>query len=325
MPHTWRIPRSRIGEAVETESFDAIVVGSGATGGWAAKELTSQGLRVAVLEAGPAVAADGHQGQQPVRPAPGRQPIQSQCYAFGDQTAHLFVDDVENAYSHPADSPFQWIRSRQVGGRLHLWTRMSVRMSDRELKAASHDGIGVDWPISYADLAPYYDRVERFMRVCGDRDGLSQLPDGRFLAPPLAVAGERDFKSAVEARWSTRRVTSARIAQSPPDAMLAAAMATGRMTLHQDSIASRVVDGQTHRSGAGRCLRRADFAARAGAARSGRGSLRIYDRVDPAPAQLSDIRPPRGPGQLLGNAWSLPDGSHLWHRGRWDGSRGTAW
>jgi choline dehydrogenase-like flavoprotein len=121
---------------------------------------------------------------------------------------------------------------------------MSLRMSDLELKAARRDGVGEDWPISYADLAPYYDRVERFLRVCGTAEGLAQIPDGPFLDPPPSTRGERGFKAAVEGRWGTRTVTSARMALAPPDATLEAARSTGRLDLFPDSVASRVlVDG----------------------------------------------------------------------------------
>jgi choline dehydrogenase-like flavoprotein len=241
------------------EPFDAIVVGSGATGGCAAKELTEAGLRVALLEAGPEVPfaasgdgrnAGGRSGGQAPDPAPpdaapaaDRQQIQARCYAYDERTAHLFADDVDSPYSHPDDKPFEWIRNRAVGGRLHTWGRMCLRMSDWELKAASRDGIGADWPISYADLAPYYDRVEAYMRVCGTPEGLPQLPDGPFAESPHLSAGELAFKAAVEDHWGTRRVTGARIALAPTDAMLAAAAGTGRLTLLADSIAARVLIG----------------------------------------------------------------------------------
>ncbi len=225
------------------ETFDAIVVGSGATGGWAAKELTEGGLRVALLEAGPMLAF-GERQSRPGRPARAeRQPVQALCDAFNEASAPLFVDDVDNPYSHPEGAPFNWIRGRQVGGRLHLWTRMCVRMSDHELKAAGRDGVGEDWPLSYADLAPYYDRVEEFMNVCGTREGLAQIPDGPFAEPSPLSSEEREFKAAVEGRWPERHVTGARIALARDDAMLTAATRTGRLTLRPDSIATRVLLG----------------------------------------------------------------------------------
>lgn len=221
------------------EVYDAVIVGSGATGGWAAKDLTESGLRVALLEAGPLLLDRGAREAPPRDPA--RQTTQEHCFAFDESTAQLFVDDVDNPYSHPPDTPFYWIRSRQAGGRTLLWDRLCLRMSDHELKAASRDGIGMDWPISYADLAPHYDRVERFLGVCGTPEGLAQLPDGDFAEPLPASAGERQFKAVVEGRWPTRTVTSQRIAKAPPEATLRAAMRTGRLSLFVDSIATRVI------------------------------------------------------------------------------------
>lgn len=218
-------------------TYDAIVVGSGATGGWAAKQLTEDGLRVALLEAGPALSGEG-----PSASIDGarRQQVQARCYAFGDHSAHLFVDDVENPYSYPEDAPFDWIRSRVVGGRLHTWGRTAVRMSESDFKAADRDGVGEPWPISYADLVPYYDRVERFMKVCGTAEGHELLPDGAFIPPLPLSAGERAFRARTEELWPTRRVTPARIATAEPEALLDAARATGRLELRPNSVVSRV-------------------------------------------------------------------------------------
>lgn len=248
-----------------TDPYDVIVVGSGATGGWAAKDLAESGLRVALLEAGPLLLDRGT--RQAPAPDPDRQHIQAQCFAFDEETAQLFVDDVDNPYSHPPDSPFLWIRSRQAGGRTLLWDRLCLRMSDRELKAASGDGVGIDWPISYADLAPYYDRVERFLAVRGTPEGLEQIPDGAFAEPLPISAGERRFKAAVEARWPTRTVTSARIADASPEATLRAALRTGRVSLYVDSIASRVL----LEPGGGRAAGVAYVDAASGAEREVRG------------------------------------------------------
>lgn len=222
------------------EDFDAVVVGSGACGGWAAKELSEKGLRVALIEAGPLFPAAGDTlGATPVDPE--RQPIQSRCYAWNGTTSHLFVDDRDNPYTFPEGKPFEWIRGRQVGGRLHTWQRAVPRMSDYEFKAASRDGAGEDWPISYDDLSPYYDRVERYLGVYGEPEDLPQMPDGEFLEPPPMTTGERRFKSAVEERWDTRPVTSMRLARNTPDATVKAAMRTGRLTMFTDSIAKSVI------------------------------------------------------------------------------------
>lgn len=228
------------------DRYDAIIVGSGATGGWAAKDLTERGLRVALLEAGPMLPTKDI--GVPLRgagafPSPSRerQSVQQHCYAYNTSSAPFFVDDLDNPYSHPEAQPFRWIRSRQVGGRMLLWDRVCLRMSDHEFKAASEDGVGDDWPICHDDLSPHYGRVERFLEVVGTPEGMSQLPDGDFVEPPPFSAGETHLKQAVEGRWPTRTVTVARTALAPPDATLKAAMRTDRLTLLADSVASRIL------------------------------------------------------------------------------------
>ncbi|HJQ24514.1 MAG TPA: GMC family oxidoreductase [Blastocatellia bacterium] len=263
------------------EIYDAIVVGSGATGGWAAKELTEQGMRVLVLEAGrqldplkdytehawPYEVA--HRGTVPSTQLYGkRQAVQAKCYACNEYGNKFFVDDVDNPYTTPADKPFDWIRGRQVGGRTIMWGRQSYRLSDYDFKAATHDGYGDDWPISYAEMAPYYDKVEAFIGVSGTAEGLPQLPDGNFLPGMKMVCGERLLKRAVEKRWPDRRVTIGRTAIltrphngraachycghcergctthsyfSSPGSTLPAAARTGRLTLQPNTIASHIL------------------------------------------------------------------------------------
>lgn len=198
--------------------YDAIVVGAGAAGGWAAKELSERGLTVAVLDAGPLVAAPEDDGLA-------RRPIQSASYACTEQTAHLFADETENPYSTAPGSEYRWVRSRLVGGRLHVWGRTSPRMRDDELKAASADGIGVDWPLSAADLAPAYERVERFLDV---RAG-------------TLTRAERALKEAIEKRWPTRVMEPTPWACREPARPLQAALRTGRVTLLAETIAERVL------------------------------------------------------------------------------------
>ncbi len=153
--------------------YDVVVVGSGASGGWAAKELCEAGLEVVMLEAGrELVPEDFTEHQQPfdlkyrgrglTPEIKKRQPIQTKCYGCGEANHQLFVDDLDNPYTYPKKKPFWWIRGRQVGGRTFTWGRQSYRHSPKDFKAASHDGYGDDWPISYDDLAPYYDKAERF-------------------------------------------------------------------------------------------------------------------------------------------------------------------
>lgn len=204
---------------LKQEIFDAVIVGSGATGGWAAKALTENGLRVAVVEAGRQLdpLKDYREHTWPYeleyrgfgnRREMGRtQPIQSQCYACTEYGRHFFVNDLENPYTTPPDKPFFWIRARQVGGRTIPWGRLAWRLSDYDFKAASHDGYGDDWPISYQDLAPYYDRVEDFIGVSGSQENLPQLPDGKFLPPMKMTCGEIVLKDAVaKMNDPTRRV-----------------------------------------------------------------------------------------------------------------------
>ena len=192
------------------ELYDAIVVGSGATGGWAAKELTEKGLRVVVLEAGRKLdpLKDYAEHRWPYelkyrgfgnrRDMERTQPIQSKCYACTEYGRQFFVNDFENPYTTPDDKPFYWIRSRQVGGRSIPWGRQTYRLSNYDFKAKSHDGYGDDWPIGYEDLAPYYDRVEDFIGISGSYENLEQLPDSKFLPPMNMTCGELRLKKAVE-------------------------------------------------------------------------------------------------------------------------------
>jgi choline dehydrogenase-like flavoprotein len=179
--------------------YDVLIVGSGASGGWVAKEVAERGLSVLMLEAGPPrvptrdftehvwpyqLKFRGFGDQQRLLE---NQPVQRLCYACDEYSHQFFVNDHEHPYTFPADKPFMWIRGRQVGGKTFCWARESYRYSDNEFKAASRDGYGEDWPISYKELEPYYDRVENFIGVSGSREGLAQFPDGQFL-PPMALS-----------------------------------------------------------------------------------------------------------------------------------------
>lgn len=202
------------------KTADAIVVGAGAAGGWAAKELAERGLDVTVLDAGPLAPVPDGTGLS-------RRPIQSRCYACTEADAHLFADELDNPYEVAPGTEFSWLRGRQVGGRLLTWGQTSPRMEDDEFKAASTDGIGEDWPIGAADLAPAYARVEQFLEV-------RRTP----LNDP-----ERRLAEAVETRWPTRRVEASPKASREPLRALQAALATGRVTLLADTIAARLVVG----------------------------------------------------------------------------------
>ena len=198
--------------------FDAIVVGSGMTGGWAAKELTEKGLRTLVLEAGRPIVPEKDYVEHvapwdmPFRGMRDRkkllqdQPIQSLCYACEETNAQFFIKDSEHPYTTEPGKPFRWIRGRQVGGRSILWGRQSYRWSDLDFTANLRDGIAVDWPIRYADLAPWYDYVEDFIGISGEPLGLPQLPDGKFLPPMPMNCAELAVKQAMTKHFGGERV-----------------------------------------------------------------------------------------------------------------------
>lgn len=212
-------PRPMGGDTLQ-QTYDAIVVGSGATGGWAAKRLCEAGLKVALLEAGRRVTPNEFTEHMPSFRLKYRghspemmrtRPIQTQCYACMEYNYEWFVNDLENPYSTPADRPFTWQRLRILGGRSLVWGRQSYRLSDVDFKAASRDGYDVDWPISYADMAPYYDIVERYVGISGAPEHDPMLPDGQFLPPMKMSCGEVRLRDAVKKKFG-RTLTIGRTA-----------------------------------------------------------------------------------------------------------------
>ena len=268
--------------------YDAIVVGSGMTGGWAAKELTELGLRTLVLDAGrPIVPNKDYREHTPPWEMPfrglgdrqtvaRRQAVQRNSVTFDEMSHQFWVDDVDNPYSTPANKAFHWLRARQVGGKSIIWGRQVYRWSDLDFEANLRDGIGVDWPIRYADIAPWYDLVDRFIGVSGQAEGLAHLPDGPFLPPMAMNCVESHVRDRMASKFGRDRVlTMGRVAIlterhngraachycgprhrgcvtrsyfSSVNATLPAAEATGRLTLLPYSIARHLVyDEQANR------------------------------------------------------------------------------
>ena len=278
-----------IGGAGTTQhSYDAIVVGSGISGGWAAKELTEKGLRTLLLERGRDVKhGDYPTAMQEAWEFPGRnrrsntelerQAKQNRTgYTTHPASAHWFVDDVDNPYSE--DKPFDWMRGYHVGGRSLLWGRQSYRFSELDFEANARDGVGVDWPIRYRDLAPWYDQVERFAGISGQREGLAQLPDGEFLPPMAMNCLEQDVRGRLAEKFNGRVMTIGRAANltvphlgrgscqyrnrcirgcpyggyfSSNSSTLPAAYATGRLTLRPFSIVTEIIPAADGKRAAG--------------------------------------------------------------------------
>ena len=259
--------------------YDAIIIGSGASGGMAAKQLTEHGMEVLVLEAGPPVNPERDLNSH-------KWPWESMYRGFGkpgwrdhDQwmqdtagefSRHFYVKDTENPYTTDPGKPFMWVRARIVGGKSLHWGRFSWRMSDLDFKAATHDGFGVDWPIGYKDLEAYYDKAEEFIGVSGNADGLAHLPDGKFMPPMPLTCGEQMLRRGAEK--TGRRGISARVAMltaqpgphmkgrnkchfcgncgdgcdvgasfSSIASTLPIAQATGRMTLRPNSVVRQII------------------------------------------------------------------------------------
>jgi choline dehydrogenase-like flavoprotein len=208
-----------------TNTYDALIVGSGITGGWAAKELTEKGLNVLILEAGRTIIPEKdyvehvpvwelkYRGwdERPQRQE--TQYVQRECYYACDEYSHkFFVSDKENPYTNAPGTKFSWIRGRQVGGKSLTWGRQSYRWSDLDFEANLKEGTAVDWPIRYADIAPWYDYVEEFAGISGQAEGLPQLPDGRFLPPMEMTCVEQDVRAALAKHFDDRIMTIGRSA-----------------------------------------------------------------------------------------------------------------
>ena len=211
-----------MGDSIKNTHFDVIVIGSGMSGGWAAKEFTEKGFKTLVLERGREVRhikdypttnmmpwEFEHRGEIPyaIKQA---NPVVSRCYAFREDAMHFFVKDTEHPYVQ--EKPFDWIRGYQVGGKSIMWARQTQRWSDFDFEGPARDGFAVDWPIRYRDLAPWYTHVERFVGISGNKDGLPNLPDGEFLPPLDLTCVEEYFKDFIGKNYKDRHVIYGRCA-----------------------------------------------------------------------------------------------------------------
>ena len=264
----------------EQTNYDAIVVGSGISGGWAAKELSEKGLKTLVLEAGRAITPEQdyvehvpswemrYRGMGDRKRQLKDQPIQGTCYACDEWSSKFFVNDTENPYTTGEGKPFRWIRGRQVGGRSIMWGRQTYRWSDLDFEANAREGIGVDWPIRYAEIEPWYSYVEEFVGISGEALGLPHLPDNKLLPPMQLNCAEEVLRDGVRKYFPSERwVTIGRVAVLTQDhlgrsachycgpcergcitrsyfssvnATLPAAQKTGRMTLRSYSVVHSV-------------------------------------------------------------------------------------
>jgi choline dehydrogenase-like flavoprotein len=258
-------------------TYDAIVVGSGISGGWAAKELCENGLKVVMLERGRAVEHPNYPTAMKdiwEIPHAGRltqddrtkHHVQARHWSFMGDNKHFYINDLENPYTE--EKRFDWVRADVVGGRSLLWSRHCYRFSDLDFEANAKEGIGIDWPIRYLDLAPYYDYVETFIGISGQAEGMPHFPDGKFQPPMEMNCVEKLFRAQVDKYFPDRRVTIGRVANltapvkgrgvcqfrnlchrgcpygayfSTNASTLPAAFNTGNLTLKSRSVVNRVL------------------------------------------------------------------------------------
>ncbi len=205
---------------MEKTTFDAIVIGSGISGGWAAKELCEKGLKTLVLERGrpithikdyPTAMMNPwdfkHRGMMP-KNFSDTNPILSRCYGTAEDTEHFFVKDNDHPYVQ--EKPFDWIRGYQVGGKSITWGRACQRWSEYDFTSPAKNGYGIEWPIGYEDIAPWYSHVEKFVGVCGNKDGLEAMPDGEFLPPFEMNCVESHMKETISKHFPDRHFVHAR-------------------------------------------------------------------------------------------------------------------
>ncbi len=203
--------------------FDVIVIGSGMSGGWVAKEMCERGFKVCVIERGREIVPekDFTDFQEPwehehlnwkSEQTKSEYPIQSEVYAFHNYTKQFWVKDNEHPYIVPEGQRYKWRRGHHTGGRSIMWGRQTYRFSEIDFEANKKDGHGVDWPVRYADIKPWYDHVERFAGISGSMEGLDIIPDGIFQKPHDLTCAEIDFKKQVESKFPGRKVIPGRVA-----------------------------------------------------------------------------------------------------------------
>ncbi len=336
------------GARVKQARYDAIVVGSGISGGWAAKELTERGLNVLLLERGRMVRHGADyttEGKAPYnfrfrllgdqREDAREHAVQSTCTHFTEATAHFFVNDRLNPYTTDADKPFKWIRGHQLGGRSLTWGRQAYRMGAINFEENARDGHGVDWPIRYPDIAPWYSHVERFIGVSGEAIGSATSPDGEFQKPMGLNAPELEFQRRLAGRFPDRQVTMGRMANltepvpgrapcqmrnacargcswggyfSSLSSTLPAANATGRLTVRTDSIVHSVLyDAHKRRARGVRVIDANTHRTREYEARV--VFLLLGIRIGTATAEFSVARVSKRPGKLQRRTWAFHHGS----------------
>ena len=272
-------------DAEKKNTFDAIVVGTGISGGWAAKELTEKGLKTLVLERGRGVK---HVTDYPTMTKDPWQlphansltaeelkfyPVQARTNWLTQANKHWMVKDTENPYTEV--KPFDWIRGYHEGGRSIMWGRQTYRLSDLDFEANVKDGVGVDWPVRYGDMSPWYDYVEKYIGVSGSNEGLAHLPDGKFLPAMELNCVEEAFRDKLAEKFNGRKLTIGRVAHltaalphdpnrgicqsrnlcnrgcpygayfSSNSSTLPAAAKTGNMTLRPNSIVHSIIYDET--------------------------------------------------------------------------------
>lgn len=265
-------------KAVIQNTYDAIVIGSGISGGWAAKELTEKGLKVLMLERGRNFkhledykSADKnpwdfeHRGS-PTQAQLKERPVIARTWGKVEAIMDYWAKDVDCPYHE--EKPFKWWRSYQLGGRSILWGRQSYRWSDFDFEANAKDGWAIDWPIRYKDIQPWYDHVEKFIGVSGSVEGLPQLPDGHFLPPMELNCVEKDVSARIKQQFKNRTMIIGRAANltapvpgrtqcqfrnrcwegcpfggyfSTQSSTLPAATATGNLTVRPWSIVTKIL------------------------------------------------------------------------------------